>query len=172
MTLTVEIKPRYVQRAHQIAAQRNESFEKDSNWDNQQNDYGVDPVKRNFVGLMEEFAFAKHSELTVDTEDYEKTDGGEDFAVEFDGTYCSLDIKTVQKNPRALFVKEGCASADYYVLGHLDGSQVEFLGMASREQLLSTPLFETPYDHRNHEIPFADLSPIPEPEALNPIGSN
>jgi hypothetical protein len=155
-----------------MAEQRNNSFEEDNNWDNQQNDYGVDPEERNFVGLMGELAFAKHGGLTVDTEEYEKTDGGEDFNVELDGSYCTLDVKTVQKGPRALFVKEGCASADYYVLGHLDEPRVEFLGMASREQLLSTPLSETPYDHRNHEIPVTDLNPIPEPEALNPVGSN
>jgi hypothetical protein len=42
--------------------------------------------------------------------------------------------------------------------------------IAAREDVLSTGLSETPYDHRNHEIPVEELDPIPEPEALNPDG--
>ena len=61
-------------------------------------------------------------------------------------------------------------SADYYIQGHLGGQTVEFLGMAAREDVLSTGLSKTSYDHRNHEIPVEELDPVPDPEALKPVG--
>lgn len=119
---------------------------------------------------MGEFAFAEYADLTVDTEEYDRTDGGEDFTVEYEGTPCTFDIKTARKKPYALFVKEGCVSADDSVLGHLDGQTVEFPGMAAREDVLSTKLSETPSDHRNHEILVERLNSIPEPETLTCVG--
>ena len=94
--------------------------------------------------------------------------------MEYEVVVCTFDIKIAQKKPYALFVKEGCVGADYYIQGHLNGQTVNFLGMAARKDVLSTELSETPpeYDHRNYEVPVADLQPIPEPEALKPIGSN
>ena len=52
----------------------------------------------------------------------------------------------------------------------MDGQTVEFLGMAAREDVLSTGLSKTSYDHRNHEIPVEELDPVPDPEALKPVG--
>jgi len=172
MPVSIEVPPRYVRRARQLAPERNESFEEDNDWDNDAKTYGVKAEERNFRGLMGEFAFAEYADLTIDPEKYERTDGGEDFTVEHEGVRCTLDIKTAQKEPYALFVKEGCVSADYYIQGHLDGQTVEFLGMAAREEVQATELSETPpqYDHRNHEVPVETLDPIPEPEALTRVG--
>ena len=171
---SIDVSPRYVRRARQLATRRNQSFEDDDNWDNDAKTYGVEAKERNFRGLMGELAFGEYADLTVDTEEYERTDGGEDFTMEYEGVSCTFDIKIAQKKPYALFVKEGCVGADYYIQGHLNGQTVNFLGMAARKDVLSTELSETPpeYDHRNYEVPVADLQPIPEPEALKPIGSN
>lgn len=170
MPVRVEVPSRYVRRAQQLAEKRNRSFEQDCNWDNDANSYGIEAEERNYCGIMGEFAFAEYADLTIDANVYDITDGGEDFSVEFEGDRCKIDIKTAQKKPYALFVKEGCVSADYYIQGHLDRQSVEFLGMAAREDVLSTGLSETPYDHRNHEIPIEELEPIPEPETLKPVG--
>lgn len=170
MPVSVEVPPRYVRRARKMAPERNESFENDDNWDNNAKTYGVESEERNFRGLMGEFAFAEYANLTVDSEEYNRTDGGEDFTIEYDGTRCTFDVKTAMKNPYALFVKEGCVSADYYVQGHLENRTVELLGMAARENVLSTELSETPYDHRNHEVAIESLEPIPEPELLTRVG--
>lgn len=67
-------------------------------------------------------------------------------------------------------VKEGTVSADYYIQGYIDNLTVIFYGMASGEEVLSRELMETPYEHRNHEIPVEELDPIPEPDPLTRVG--
>ena len=177
MTVTVDIPPRHVRTARKLAVRRNRSFEEDGNWNNAVKSYGVDPVERNLRGLIGEFAFAEYADLVVDTNEYEYTDVDGDFRVVYGGERVTIDVKTAESRPYALFVKESCASADYYVLGHLvdhsdelDWRTVKFYGMVSREVVVSTELKSTPYDHRNHEVPITELDPLPEPEALAPVG--
>jgi hypothetical protein len=170
MPVSVNVMPRYVRLARKLAADRNRSFEENDTWDNDVKTYGVEAEKRNFRGLMGEFAFAEYADLTVDTAVYDMTDGGVDFTVEYEGDRCTFDTKTAQSKPYAIFVKDGCVSADYYIQGHLDNRTVKFLGMATREEVLSTELSETPYDHRNHEIPVEELDAVPTPEALKSVG--
>lgn len=170
MPVRVELSTRDVYIASKEARKRIQSFEENDTWDTATKTYGVEAEDRNFRGLMGELAFAKYADLTINAELYEKTDGGGDFRVKYKGDRCTIDIKTAKKDPYALFVKEGCVSADYYIQGHLDSQAVEFVGMATREEVLSTDLSETPYGHRNHEIPVEELDPIPEPEMLTRVG--
>jgi len=124
--------------------------------------------------VLGELAFAKRYDARIDTDTYEKSDGRGDFHMNYDGERCYFDVKTPQKEPYGLFVKEGCTSADYYVLGHLSEEarplKIIFYGMAAREDVLKADLSETPHDHRNHVVPVEALDPIPEPEALKPVG--
>jgi len=66
------------------------------------------------------------------------------------GVRCTLDIKTAQKQPYTLFMKERCVSAGYYIQSHFDEQTIEFLRVAAREEVLATELSETPpqYDDR------------------------
>lgn len=176
MTLTVDLRGRNALNAKQLAADRNRSFEDNNRWDNEVKSYGVSPDRRNYCGIMGEFAFARRYKLPVDKQTYEKTDTHGDFYVEYEGERRYFDVKTTQKEPYALFVKEGCVSADYYVLGHLKENEQEgewrvtFYGMTAHEDVLATDLSDTPYDHRNHEILIEELDPLPEPDALKPVG--
>lgn len=113
MTVTVDLRGRNALNAKQLIEERNRSFEESDRWDNETNSYGVDPVRRNYCGIMCEFAFASRYSIPVDMEKYEKTDGYGDFYVEYDGERCHFEVKVAQKEPYALFVKEGCVSADY-----------------------------------------------------------
>jgi hypothetical protein len=122
---------------------------------------------------MGELAFGEYADLTIDANEYRWTDGGTDFDIKYNGNPCTVDVKTANKEPYALFVKQSSnISADYYVQGHLDDLSVTFFGMATGEKVRAQELVDTPYGHQNHEVPIEQLQPIPEPEALRPIGSN
>lgn len=121
---------------------------------------------------MGEIAFADYAGLHIDTNEYRRTDGGGDFRVEYQNTRCTIDIKTANKKPYALMVKEGTDSADYYIQGHLDNLTVRFYGMTTVEKVRSRELKDTPpkYDHRNYQVPIEELNPVPDPESLTPVG--
>lgn len=115
--------------------ERNASFEEREDYDNDSNTWGVDPEERNFRGVMGELAFAKYADLQIDTSTSEWSDGGFDFDIRLRGEPTAVDIKTSNKEPKALMVKEHSMNADYYILAHLDGRTVTFYGGASRESL-------------------------------------
>jgi hypothetical protein len=167
---TVNLGMRDSHLAKKEAKKRLKSFEKDPNWDLEKKTFGVEAYYRAYRGLMGELAFAKYAGLTIDPNQYEKTDQGEDFYVEYCGARVSIDIKAANKEPYALMVKEGPVSADYYIQCHVDNLTVTFYGMATGEEVESRELVDTPREHRNREIPIEELEPIPEPEALKPIG--
>lgn len=170
MPVVVELSERDVHILRKQAKKRNRTFEESNNWDNDAKTYGVDAEERNFRGVLGELAFAKYAGLTIDPNEYEKTDQGEDFYVWYQGERCTLDIKVANKEPYALMVKEGTVRADYYIPGYLDDRTVTFYGIASGKEVQSGELVDTPYEHRNHEIPVEELDPVPEPETLRPIG--
>lgn len=168
MPIRVKVPPRYIRRARQLAAERNQSFEENESWDNDSDSWGTCPERRNFVGLMGEFAFAEYAGLTVNTSTVEWSDGGYDFDVEWNGERRTVDIKTAQKEPSALMVKEYAVNnADYYVLGHLDDSNVTFYGGASKDSVLNGVRKESyQYGHTNYTLGLHSLEPLPDPDDI------
>lgn len=162
MQTRVEILPRLVRTVYRLASERNQSFEEHKGWDNDADRWGVDPEDRNVVGLMGEMAFAIYADLTIDTETVKWTDEGVDFEVVIDGIRRTVDVKTSQKEPYALFVKEWRVDADYYVLGHLeDEATVKFLGTATKEMVLDGKYKESKFGHYNYQVPVEELNEMP-----------
>jgi hypothetical protein len=166
MPVTVAVPPRYVRRARQLAEDRNRSFEESTAWDNQSDTWGVDPEERNFRGVMGELAFAEYAGLQIDTTTERWSDGGHDFHVEISGEPTTVDVKTANKEPAALMVKEYAVNADYYVLGHLDGREVTFYGGAHRESVLNGVPKESQFGHTNYTLAVKYLDPLPSPEDI------
>ncbi|GAA0285635.1 hypothetical protein GCM10009000_120990 [Halobacterium noricense] len=150
-----------------MASGRNESFEAHEGWDNDANRWGVDPEDRNIVGLMGEMAFAIYADLEVDTELVKWTDEGVDFEVTIEGDERTVDVKTSQKDPYALFVKEWRVDSDYYVLAHLEDERtVTFLGVATKEMVLDANRKESKYGHMNYELPVWAMNSLPESDDI------
>lgn len=166
MPVTVEVPPRYVRTSREKAKERNQSFRDNDNWDNEKDSWGVDPVERNFRGLMGEFAFAEYADLQVDVSTSRWGDGGSDFDVEIGGEPAAIDIKTANKEPKALMVKEYAVEADYYVLGHLDEPEVTFYGAAWKDSVLNGIPKESPHGHTNYTLGVDYLEPLPAPEEI------
>jgi hypothetical protein len=170
MPVTVEVKPRYVRRARQLAKERNQSFEEAEAYDNDDDTWGTEPERRNFLGLMGEFAFAEYADLKVDTSTREWSDGGHDFEVMMEGDRRTVDIKTAQKEPSALMVKEYAVNADYYILGHVDEPTVTLYGGATKETLLNGVRKESRrFDHTNYTLGVHSLEPLPDPSDIEQI---
>lgn len=166
MTVKVEVPPRYVRCVRQVAGERNPSFEENEAWNNKSDTWGVDPEERNFRGLMGEFAFAEYADLTVDTSIDEWSDGGYDFDVDIEGEPTTIDVKTADKEPKALMVKEYAVHANYYVLCPLDGREVTFYGGASSESVLNGVRKESKFGHVNYTLGVDYLEPLPEPDEI------
>lgn len=166
MTVSVDVPPRYVRQVREIAKERNQSFEEYEDWDNESDTWGVNPEDRHEVGLMGEMAFAIYADLQINTELVGWTDEGVDFEVSIDGVERTVDVKTSQKEPYALPVKEGRVNSDYYVLGHLDGTTVTFLGAATKETVLDRDRTESKFGHYNYLVPVSALEPIPDSESI------
>lgn len=170
MSVSVELRPRFVRRARQLAKERNRSFQESQTFDNDTDTWGVDPEERNFRGLMGELAFAKYAGLQIDPSVHRRTDGGHDFEVILNGQRTTVDIKTASKEPKALMVKEDAVNADYYVLGHLNGQTVTFYGGATRTSVRNGLPKESPYGHTNLTLGIDYLEPLPDPEEIKPVG--
>lgn len=112
MTVSVEVPPRYARLVDKIAKERNQSFEEKNGWDNESDTWGVDPNDRHTVGAMGEIAFAIYADLQIDTEVVAWSDGGVDFEASIEGVERTIDVKTSQKEPHALPVKEYRINAD------------------------------------------------------------
>jgi len=166
MRVTVELSPRYVRRARQLAEQRNQSFEENTAWNNEADSWGQDPVERNFRGLMGELAFAEYADLTIDTSISKWSDGGFDFDAVIHGESATIDVKTANKDPKALMVKEYAVNADYYVLGHLDDRVVTFYGGVWKESVLNGERKESKYGHTNYTLGVQYLEPLPAPDEI------
>jgi len=166
MPVTVEVPPRYVRRARQLAEERNRSFEENNGWDNESDTWGVDPDDRHTVGVMGEIAFAIYADLQVDTEVVAWSDGGVDFEASIDGVERTIDVKTSQKEPYTLPVKEYRVNADYYVLGYLEGSTVTFLGTATKEMVLNGKRRQSQFGHYNYQVPVSSLNPMPDSDSI------
>lgn len=167
MPVRITVPARYVRRARQLATERNQSFEHAEGYDNDAETWGTDPEQRNFVGLMGEFAFAEYADLTVDVSTTEWSDGGYDFEVEMAGNRRTVDVKTAQKEPAALMVKEYAVNADYFVLAHLDEPRVTLYGGATRESVLNGIRKESQaYDHTNYTLSVDSLEPLPDPAEI------
>jgi hypothetical protein len=171
MPVRVEVRPRYVRRARKLAEERNRSFEEDDAYDNDSETWGTEPERRNIVGLIGEFAFAEYADLRVDKSTKRRSDGGYDFKVELAGERRTVDIKTAQKEPSALMVKEYAVNADYYVLGHLDEPTVTFYGGATKESVVNGVRKESrKYDHTNYTLGLHSLEPLPDPDDIVQVG--
>lgn len=169
MGVSVQVPPRLIRTVNRMAAERNHSFEEHNGWDNDANRWGVDPEDRNAVGLMGEMAFAIYADLAIDTEIVKWSDGDVDFDVTIDGTKRTVDVKTSQKEPHALLVKEWRVDldSDYYVLGHLEDDTVTFLGTATKERVLDGTRKESKYGHYNFEVPVWALDPVPDRDSIS-----
>ena len=167
MTVSIDIPPRNVRQVHRIAKERNQPYEEYEDWDNRSDTWGVNPEDRHVIGLMGEMAFAIYADLQIDTEIYGWTDGGIDFEASIEGVERTVDVKTSQKEPYALPVKEDRVNSDYYVLGHLDGTTVTFLGAATKEMVLAGKRKKSKFgDHYNYLVPVSSLDPIPDSESI------
>jgi len=166
MTVTIEVPPRYARLVRKKAKERNQSFEEYEDWDNQSDTWGVDPEDRHVVGLMGEMAFAIYADLQINTEVVGWSDEGVDFEVSIDGVERTVDIKTSQKEPYALPVKESRVNSDYYVLAHLEGTTVTFLGGATKEVVLDRDPKKSKFGHYNYVVPVSALEPIPDSESI------
>lgn len=166
MTVSVDVPPRYVRQVREIAKERNQPYEEYEDWDNESDTWGVNPEERHAIGLMGEMAFAIYADLQINTELVGWTDEGVDFEVSIDGVERIVDVKTSQKEPYALPVKEGRVNSDYYVLGHLDGTTVTFLGAATKEMVLDREPKKSKFGHYNYVVPVSALNPIPDSESI------
>ncbi|QLG50240.1 hypothetical protein [Natrinema halophilum] len=166
MTVSVEVPPRYARLASKIAKERNQSFEENDGWNNESDTWRVDPEERQTVGALGEIAFAIYANLQVDTEVVAWSDGGVDFEASIEGVERTIDVKTSQKDPHALPVKEYRVNADYYVLGHLEGRAVTFLGTATKEMVLNGKRRQSRFDHYNYLVPVSSLNPVPDSESI------
>lgn len=166
MVVAIELRPRYVRLARKIAKRRNASFEEREDYDNDSNTWGVDPEERNFRGVMGELAFAKYADLQVDTSTSEWSDGGHDFDLRLRGEPTAVDIKTSNKEPEALMVKDYAVNADYYVLGHVEKPTVKFYGGATAEQVKNGIRKESPFGHVNYTLGVDYLEELPEPDEI------
>lgn len=170
MTVEVEIPPRYIRMIRRLAPERNTSFEENPAWDNTARTWGVDPEDRNVVGLAGEMAFAIYADLAIDSATTRWGDGGTDFNVLLDGERTRIDVKTAQKKPKCLMVKEYAVHADYYILAHLDQATVTFYGGASRERVLNGVRKESyRFDHTNYTLGLASLDPLPDPARIEAV---
>jgi len=174
MATSVEIPPRLVRTVYRKASERNQSFEEREDWDNSTRTWGVKPEKRHIVGLMGEMAFAIYAGLEIDTELVERSDGGVDFEVSIDGVERTVDIKTSQKDPHALPVKEYRVGSDYYILAHLEdglegdleAATVRLIGAATKEMVFDADREKSKYGHYNYQLPVSSLKPIPARESI------
>jgi|AntDeeMinimDraft_4_1070355.scaffolds.fasta_scaffold19702_1 hypothetical protein len=166
MSVSIEVPPRYDRLARRTAAERNHSFEENDAWDNDSRTWGVDAEDRNYIGLMGELAFSIYSGLSIDVGTHRWSDGGQDFEATIEGEEVSIDVKTTQKEPFALFVKEWRVDADYYVLGHLDGRTVTFLGGSTQEAVLDGTYSESRFGHYNYQVSVRELDPLPDKEDI------
>lgn len=169
-TVTIQLEVRDSHLAQKEAKKRLKSFEEDPNWDLDKRTFGVKPYDRAYRGVMGELALAQYADLSIDPSEYRRADEKEDFYVKYQGERYTIDVKTANKEPYALMIKEGKVGADYYIQDHLDEFTVTFYGMASGENVRGRELVDTPHEHRNHEIPAEDLDIVPEPEDLKPVG--
>lgn len=149
-----------------MAKERNQSFEEYVDWDNESNTWGVNPEERHVIGLMGEMAFAIYADLELNTEIVGWTDDGVDFEVSIEGVERTVDIKTSQEEPYVLPVKEGRVNSDYYVLAHLQGSTVTFLGAATKKIVLDRDRTKSKYGHYNYEVPVSVLEPLPDSDLI------
>lgn len=166
MTVTVEILPRYVRLVGRMAIERNQSFEECDDWDNESETWDVKPEDRHTIGLMGEMAFATYADLQLNTEIATWTDDGVDFEVSINGVERTVDIKTSQKEPYVLPVKEGRVNSDYYVLAQLEGATVTFLGAATKEMVLDRERTKSKFGHYNYEVPVSALEPLPDSNSI------
>jgi len=120
---------------------------------------------------MGEFAFAEYADLQIDASTRKRSDGGHDFEVIIEGEQRTFDIKTAQKEPSALMVKEYAVNAEYYVLGHLDEPTVTFYGGATKESVMNGVRKESlRYDHTNYTFGLHSLEPLPDPDDIIQVG--
>lgn len=169
MTVTIDVPPRRVRQVRRIARERNQPYEEYVEWDNEADSWGVDPEERHRIGLMGEMAFAIYADLQINAEIYGWTDDGIDFEAMIEGVEMTVDVKTSQKEPYALPVKEGRVNSDYYVLGHLDGTTVTFLGAATKETVLDRDRTKSKFGHYNYLVPVSALEPIPDSESIERV---
>jgi len=80
MPVVVELRPRAVRDARQLAVERYESFKEisdDPGWRHS-------PEYRHYFGLLAEWAYAEYYGLQLDSNTYIRSDGGVDFRVHID----------------------------------------------------------------------------------------
>jgi len=185
MPVSVDVRPRYVRRARQIAEDRMKSFEGNEDWyrETGEQGWGHKAHKRHFIGALGEVAFATYYDLQVDTETYSRTDGGIDFCVRFaeadtsDGTV-AVDVKCSPAENPELVVETESVDADYYVQCHLPNgvpeddtsTTVEMLGGATKEMLLNRePRKSLHYDHYNYHVSQDYLLELPAPDEVEKV---
>ena len=166
MTVVVEVPPRYARLASKLAKKRNRSFEENDGWDNDSDTWGVDPDDRHRVGAMGEIAFAIYADLQIDSEIVAWSDGGIDFEAFVEGVEQTIDVKASQEEPYALPVKEYRVNADYYILGHLEGRTVTFLGTATKEMVLDGQRKQSQFGHYNYLVSVSSLNPMPDSDSI------
>ncbi len=198
MVPAVEVPPRYVKPMIKQARERDESFKNYETYKTRIEEEVRHPEMHNLIGAIGELAFAEYADIQMDTDIYQAGDTGADFHVNALDDEMHIDVKTRSGDLFAFWVKEKQlksakreSDADYYVLAKIhapvdldqitvedidivDGWKVEFLGGASREELLNGKRVESNLEDVdwNRSISIEDLDPIPEPEALKPVGSN
>jgi len=183
MPVSVEVRPRYVRRARQLANERSASFEGVEAWyrDAGEQGWGHESERRHFIGTLGEMAFSTYYGAPIDTERYSRTDQGGDFCVridngDFDNEEVRVDVKSSPVDDPQLLVTEGQIDADYYVLCRvpedaLDSEgwvTVEMLGGATKEMVLNREPIQSPnYGHYYHAVSNEFLLELPSPEDVH-----
>jgi len=179
MPVDVELRPRAVRNARQLAAERYESFKEisdDPGW-------GHTPEYRHYFGLLGEWAYAEYYDLQLDSQTYVRSDDGVDFRVridtdEFDGEEVGVDVKSTSIEDAELLIEKGQVDADYFVLCRFPQGipesntrgHIEIVGGATKEMVLNRePRWSPKHEHYNYHVSPRYLLELPSPEKVRPL---
>jgi hypothetical protein len=183
MSVIVDVRPRYVRSARDLARARNESYKQRESYQRRLEELDRHPEIDNIIGAVGEFAFSEHAGLQIDSDISSTGDGGIDFRAQIGGEKVTVDMKTRTGDLFTFWVKEDSLGADYYVLGHLtapidfdettldeidtlEGWTVELIGTATKDEFLEARRIDSDFGYVNRSILLEDLHPVPSSDDI------